>query len=393
MVTRNGRASSRRLRTVLGLAASSTVFGIGCNAILGIEKGHLVSDNGGEGGSSVDSGAGGSPSVDASGSGGASESGGSGQEAGGSAGAGTGGKGAGGKGAGGKGTGGSGAGGKGTGGGGGTGTGGVGGAPEPPGVPGEVHCGNASCRLPGQVCCVDTSTGDAHCAASCDSTTQLPVSCDGAEDCTTAKPTCCYPTGGTTAACMASCAGRVFCGSDADCAPGQRCAPGAGALATVFLCVNIPKAKTVWCDGRVCNVAMGELCCYDKTSQTEHCALTCAAGDVHFPCDGPEDCAANEFCCTTHTGVGLFTGTACSTTACTPAQSEVTCGGANGCSGLGAAGDQCCLQNAASSCGTACSEGVVCGTNADCPSGQYCLVVTDSALGKPTGRSVCQARP
>jgi hypothetical protein len=393
----SARKSSDAVRptwTLLGILASSATFAIGCNAILGIDEGHLVSGSGGAGGSTFeDSGAGGSL-VDASGTGGAADGGEGGQGTGGqgtggSSGAGAGGKGTGG--AGGKGTGGASTGGAGASGAAGTGgAGGSGGATKPDGVPGEVHCGTSSCKLPGQVCCVDTTSGDAHCATSCDSTSQLPVSCDGAEDCSAGKPKCCYPTGGTAAACMASCPGRTFCGQDRDCVPGQRCAAGVGPLANVFICTAVPTAKRVWCAGSVCNVALGELCCYDKTAKTEQCSAACAAGDVRFACDTADDCASGASCCETRTGVGLFTGTQCVAGGCAAAPAELTCGGTNACT---AAGEQCCLHGGGSGCGATCAAEVVCGTDADCTAAQSCTVITEGGVGTATGRTVCSATP
>ena len=392
MATGKGSGFSRSHRILLG-ALASVASSIGCNSILGIPEGHLV----GTGGKS-------SPSSD-SGAGGEHDSGAAGASAGGrdagTGGAGNGGVSAGGSGTGGSATGGSATGGSGAGGrggaagqggtsgaagaGGGGGGGGVGGAREPADVAGEVHCGTANCKLPGQLCCVDTTTGDAHCATSCDSTSQVPVSCDGAEDCTTAKPKCCYPTGGTEAACMATCQGRVFCGKDSDCAPGQRCSPGTGALATVFICVNVTSTKTIWCGGDVCAVGLGELCCYDKTTKTEHCAKACNANDIRLECDNAQDCASGASCCETHTGLGVFTGSECVAGGCAALQAELTCGGANGCM----SGQQCCLAGTGSSCSATCSGDIVCGTSADCPSGQSCAPITTATIGSATGRTVC----
>jgi hypothetical protein len=391
MTRRKPFVSSRSLRTLLGITVSSSVLGVACNAMLGIDEGHLVTkkNDGAGGSSSVDAGAGGSSmQMDASSMGGSTGDGGSGgratggtTESGGSD-AGTGGT----TGAGGTGTGGRG----GATGSGGAATGGSDSVQKPPDVAGQVHCGDTSCKLSsGQVCCVETTTGNAHCAVSCDSTSQLPVSCDGAEDCSGGKK-CCYPTGGTTASCMASCLGRVFCGSDRDCAAGQRCAPGTGALATVFVCIAVPKAKTVWCGGEVCDVGVGNVCCYDKTSKTEQCAKTCpSTNTVRFACDGAEDCASGSSCCEARTGVGVFTGTDCVAGGCPSGAPELTCGAANGCS----SSEQCCLAATGSSCSASCSDQIACGTDADCPTGQSCTVLTDAAIGKTPGVSVCTTTP
>jgi hypothetical protein len=397
MAHRKPSLSPRTLRALFGIVASSSALGA-CNAIFGIDEGHLVvnKDGGGSGASSsTDAGSGGSSMhTDASSTGGSTGTGGSGggtQAAGGSSDSGAGDSGTGGTTATGGRTGTGGRGGTGTGGaatGGTAGTGGSTGVEKPPGVPGQVHCGSASCKLTNQVCCIETATGAAHCAASCDSNTQLPVSCDGAEDCTGGNK-CCYPTGGTTASCMATCLGRVFCGSDRDCAAGQRCAPGTGALATVFVCTAVPVAKTIWCAGSPCDVGSGNVCCYDKSTKTEQCAKTCPSGNVRFACDGANDCATGESCCETRTGLGVFTGADCRTGSCGAGIPTLTCGGTNGCM----SSEQCCLGASGSSCSSSCTSDVVCGTDADCPTGQSCSVVTDTAIGKTPGISVCTATP
>lgn len=390
--------SPRSLRALFGIALSSSALGVACNAIFDIPEGHLVIKDGGGSGATpaTDGSMGGSTMhADASNTGGATSTGGSGgarATGGGTADSGPGDSGTGGT----TSTGGrSGTGGRGgTTGSGGTATGGSAGmggstgVEKPPGVPGQVQCGSASCKLTTQVCCIETSTGNAHCAASCDSTTQLPVSCDGSEDCTGGKK-CCYPTGGTTASCMATCLGRVFCGSDRDCAAGQRCAPGTGALATVFVCTAVPPAKTIWCGGAVCDVGSGNMCCYDKSTKTEQCAKSCPSGNVRFGCDGADDCASGSSCCETRTGVGVFTGTDCVSGSCPSGAPVLTCGGANGCMST----EQCCLTGTGSSCSASCTSDVACGTDADCPTGQSCTVVTDTAIGKTPGVSVCSPTP
>jgi hypothetical protein len=55
-----------------------------------------------------------------------------------------------------------------------------------------------------------------------------------------------HPTGASLGAATRS--GREFCGADGDCGPGQYCAPGTGAYASVFICTNAPASNTV-CGG------------------------------------------------------------------------------------------------------------------------------------------------
>jgi hypothetical protein len=365
------------------IAMSAFMGGLGCNAILGIDEGHLVSAEAGVGDSGANTGGSSSGGRSSGSSGTSADSGAGGASAGGS---GTGGRAAGGSGGtGGKGTGGTAAGG--TAGTGGAGTGGVNN-----GVAGEVWCGTSGCRLSaGQVCCVATATGEAHCSTSCDASSQQKFSCDGAEDCTATRGKCCYATGATTAACATACQGRVFCGADADCAPGQYCAPGAGPLATVSICTDAPKANTVWCGGALCDVSRGKTCCYSKTTKTASCALAtaCASGDVSFACDGPDDCAMGSLCCATRTGLGLLTGGQCAAGSCPMTGGGIIeCGGTNGC----AAGFTCCLPagSGAPACAAQCGRTqTVCGTSADC-GGTACALVTDPAIGAPTGRSLCR---
>ncbi|HVU03760.1 MAG TPA: hypothetical protein VHE30_18505 [Polyangiaceae bacterium] len=364
-------------RGTLGALAAAALFsGTACNAILGIDEGHLVAaETGGSGNGG--SGTGGDSDVDAS-SGGAPED------------SGAGGASAGGKGGAGGGTGGA------TGGGGGAGGaaggGGSGGSSptEPPGVAGEVHCGSASCKLSSQSCCVDNGTFAAHCSSSCDSTSQSKYACDGSEDCGSGQH-CCLAFGTTTATCAATCpaGSRVFCGADADCKPGQYCAPGSGAFATVFVCTDGPKAHAVWCGGTPCDTSGGKGCCYNKTAQTFSCAASCTGNFARFTCDGDDDCAAGEACCDTHTGAGAITGSACVTGSCAAGTKAVECGDTVSCT---TAGSACCT----SGLGTACSptgtcspgESVVCGTDADCTAGS-CQPVTSGAIGDSTGRAIC----
>jgi hypothetical protein len=189
---------------------------------------------------------------------------------------------------------------------------------------------------------------------------------------------------------MATCQGRVFCGKDADCAPGQRCAPGTGALVTVFTCVAVNSAKTIWCGDDLCDVAAGEGCCYDKANKTQLCARSCAANQVRLACDGADDCATGSACCETRTGVGVSTGTQCVTGGCMPGQAAVACGGANAC----AMTEKCCLQGSGSTCTANCSGAqTACGTEADCAAGETCEPISSTAIGTPTGRSVCMTSP
>lgn len=364
------------------IVASGALVTLGCNAILGIDEGHLVAGSAGEGGGGTDASSSGGVQNPDSGAGGKATGG---SASGGKSGGGAGGaSGAGGGGAGGK----AGAGGAGgsAGSGGASGTGG-GAAGSPAGQPFEVHCGTANCMLPGQVCCVSTATGEAHCSSACDPTSQAAFSCDGSEDCTGGSH-CCNATGSANAQCANLCTGRVFCGADADCAPGQYCAPGSGSFASVFICTNAP-AKTVWCGGTPCAVTSGHACCYDKATHNETCAATCGTNTIRFACDSDDDCATGSVCCESHTGLGVATGTSCVTgTSCPTDRAAVQCGGSDICKQTMA--NLCCMTGGGTTCGSTCTASIACGTDADCPQGQTCTVVT-TAVDTSTGRRVCSA--
>ncbi len=347
----------------LNLLPVAVIGLLGCNSILGIQEGHLVGTGGGKGAGGAlgsggaDAGLGGGGAPDAS-SGGTSVGGAS------NGGAGIGGSGV-------------------------DGGADAGAMRGPADLPGEIRCGQQSCDLgAGQVCCATVSTGDAHCSQTCDSSTEIKLTCDGAEDCTSGD-TCCYPFGQATASCATSCAagGRVFCGTDGDCAPGQYCAPGGGALETVFVCKDVPKTKFVFCAGAPCDLSLGRVCCYDKTTQTEACTTSCAGSNViPFACDGDDDCAGTQRCCADHTGLGLFTGTACAASCSVGA--NVACEGAGG---VCTAGDSCCEDvHDGTVCGATCTTRVTCTTSADCPAGETCTLTTAAGLGQASGTWICQ---
>ena len=375
----NLRVTYARAYRRFAVLAGGAALAAGCNAIFGIEEGHLVADGaGGSGGDESTGGAsgdGGMQNPDAgdggSDTGGASSGG---RSTGGAATGGRGGAGGGGRG----------------GAGGGAGAGGAagsGGVAQPPGVPGEVHCGTENCTLPGQKCCVAKATAEAHCSTSCDPTSQSTFSCDGAEDCTGGAH-CCLPFGVTDVACAATCStGRILCGADTDCGPGQYCAPGTGALASVFVCTNAPASNSVWCGGVPCAVNTGRACCYEKTTHAEQCAATCGTNTIRFACDSDDDCAAGSSCCESHTGLGAATGTSCVAGGC-PAGSRapVACGGSDGC----ASGEFCCSRTGGTTCAAACSTSAACGTDADCLAGEACKAVT-TTIDLNTGRHFCGA--
>jgi hypothetical protein len=366
------RSSYRRLALALGGAAVA----IGCNAIFGIEEGHLVA-----------SGAGGDGGDDGTGGAGASSNGGTQNPDAGDGGSDTGGTSAGGTAGGGRGgAGGGGRGGTGGGAGGAGGGGGSGGATQPAGVPGEVHCGTENCTLPGQKCCVVTATAAAHCSTSCDPTTQGSFACDGSEDCTNGT-VCCNTLGSRDATCSATCVGRRFCGAGNDCAPGQYCAPGTGTQASVFVCTSAPASNSVWCGGVPCATGSGRACCYDKTTQAEQCAATCGANAIRFACDSDDDCAAGSSCCESHTGLGVATGTSCVAGGCPTGRAPVTCGGGDGCG----TGESCCSNAGGTTCGSTCAD-YACGSDADCVAGQTCKPITTS-VDLRTGRHICVPPP
>jgi hypothetical protein len=374
---------TRNLGRVITITGALGVA-FGCNAILGIDEPKLVAGTGGKG-------SGGEGGDGGEGSGGDTETGGTdgGGNATGSGGTSSGGKvGSGGTASGGTASGGSsGSGGTATGGSVATGGSTDAGPQAPSGVPGQVACGTESCRIAsGSGCCVQTTSGDdPHCAASCDSGSQTRYNCDGDEDCNAAAPVCCLALGSNTAQCAASCTGRVLCGADADCAPGQYCAPGTGAFEVVSICTRAPTKDFVWCDGTPCDRAGGKACCFDKNTNTATCTASCPADDIKYQCDDPTDCP-NMLCCETRTGIGVLTGSSCQTT-CAPGAVAFGCGSAGNC----AAGEVCCLAVAGggSNCVPQCAAAVLCGNDADCGSANSCNLVTLALPATPTGRTSC----
>jgi hypothetical protein len=374
-----------KIGRVLALA-SALGIAFGCNAILGIDEPKLVEGVGSGGKGSGGEGSGGE------GSGGDTETGGTdgGGNATGSGGASSGGKSGSG---GGKASGGTSSGG--TTGSGGTATGGTvatggttdAGPQAPSGVPGQVACGTESCRISGgSGCCVQTTSGDdPHCAASCDSASQTRYNCDGAEDCSSASaPVCCLALGATTAQCAATCTGRVICGADADCSPGQYCAPGTGAFEVVSLCTRAPTKDFVWCGGTLCDRAGGKACCFDKNTNTATCTATCPGDDIKYQCDDATDCANGMQCCETRTGLGVLTGSSCQAS-CAAGAIAVGCGAAGNCPN-----QICCHVGGGSACSVQCATEVLCGTDADCGGPNQCELITATLQTSPTGKTACK---
>ncbi len=92
---------------------------------------------------------------------------------------------------------------------------------------GEVSCGEATCTLPAEVCCVSLSGMSCTPDGGCSGFGSAPGYCDGPEDCS-AGDACCitYSLGGRNGAfCEAGCAEGSFtsCNVDSDCAGSDRC--------------------------------------------------------------------------------------------------------------------------------------------------------------------------
>jgi hypothetical protein len=101
-----------------------------------------------------------------------------------------------------------------------------------------IACGAATCNAATEECCLGLGGGAAStCAPIGGCTGGVPLSCSGSASCT-AGDVCCLTLGaqGPTATCQPTCnAGVVpsirLCGSNADCATGERCRPTAIGIA------------------------------------------------------------------------------------------------------------------------------------------------------------------
>ena len=80
----------------------------------------------------------------------------------------------------------------------------------------------------------------------------------------------------------------------------------------------------VACGGAVCTSSTGPCCPVTQTmSRIPLCSLSCAVPTI--TCDGPEDCAIDQVCCSVESVAGGFTGTVCVTASQCVKPSRVAC--------------------------------------------------------------------
>jgi hypothetical protein len=236
---------------------------------------------------------------------------------------------------------------------------------------GLIPCGSETCVIAaGEQCCVGTSLA-------CGTTCQYGgLACNGPEDCpTAAEPICCghVGTGGGGANCAATCGSSDYrlCQVDGDCSGGSRCC---GELLGIKYCQ--PDASCggstdggtpstpgqVACSGSPCDVP--QVCCNSigtgGVTGTCEAASACTAG-LPVACDGPEDCdgdGGTQVCCAT---INLAL----------PPTGGAVCKPAADCTNPGNYG------------------GILCHSNADCPSGTpNCRVISVMGITVPYSR--CQ---
>ena len=129
--------------------------------------------------------------------------------------------------------------------------------PPPSSTAGVVDCGDETCTLPGEVCCVSLSGLSCTAEGSCTGFGSAPGYCDGPDDCT-AGDACCvtFSLGGRNGAyCEPGCGDGSFylCGSDSDCPTSETCIPcrpptGGILDVTYDICSASPSCPTPFTD-------------------------------------------------------------------------------------------------------------------------------------------------
>jgi hypothetical protein len=208
-------------------------------------------------------------------------------------------------------------------------------------TPGVIDCGNTTCNVATQDCCVTFS--GATCIAKGTQCQGARASCDGPEDCPNAGQICCgisYGPNRGLSCTNGSCnSGERICHLDIDCPSAERCC-GDDTIAGMSVqyclatadCPNIYPAPGVVCGAAVCYSP--QICCQSYSGGTCTLPSACTQG-LPVACDGPEDCGGTTPVC------------------CGQLTSGTSCVGSG-------------------SCSSGMTGGVVCHTTADCPSGQTC---------------------
>ena len=89
-----------------------------------------------------------------------------------------------------------------------------------PPTPGSIDCFGTPCNSATQTCCVDTDSGIAQCATSCDFGV-IPITCDERTDCAPGKICCVGGFGNVD--CQPTCTGERLCHTDSECDLGSSC--------------------------------------------------------------------------------------------------------------------------------------------------------------------------
>jgi hypothetical protein len=234
--------------------------------------------------------------------------------------------------------------------------------------PNAIPCGGAgNFCYPPLMCCTGPAMDDGGgvsygCGIQCTTSTTTTMPCTNTADCPSGQACCRIMTGSAmTNSCLASCPGATqICTSTSDCPSGQACTSvGPSGMMTCRCMPGTCGSRQVCCSG-------------SPACQTG----SCPTGS--FPlCSSAADCRAPQTCMPPR-GVGVPM--LCQTPPCTGG----SCGSGQICctaGGLGGAGGpyQCHLE-------TRCPVGTyqVCGSSADCSSGDLCGVVARDGDGGTT---------
>lgn len=89
-----------------------------------------------------------------------------------------------------------------------------------------------------------------------------------------------------------------------------------------------PGVGTVACGGQTCDLANGQVCCFQQFAQNFQCVQASACAAITFACDGPEDCPG-QVCCGIKLYGNVIRSAACQDS-CSGANLVVICGGSPG---------------------------------------------------------------
>lgn len=237
---------------------------------------------------------------------------------------------------------------------------------------GAMSCGtNGSCN--GAAACKVYPSGTS-CGSTCMGSSVQPRTCDGAGTCmTSGMPTSCAPYNCSNGTCNTTCA------TGADCASGFSCVGGmcVGLLGNGAQCAANPDCQSGFCvDGVCCNTACTSTCQACSASK-KGAGADGTCGPISTGLDPDNDCAQDAMTTCGRTGqcngagaCQLYaSGTACGSPVC-----QGTILKAQTCDGLG----MCLPSTMGQDCAPyACTNGAcqgACTMNADCASGNVCVM-------------------